>query len=59
MLILYWRNHNKIIPTYWLKPLTLKDIELLLATCKFVKYPQMAVAFSQLEFDGGKNGGSI
>lgn len=43
---------SQIIPNHRYKTLTLKDIELLWA--KFVKYPQMTVALSLLEFDGEK-----
>lgn len=42
---------SQIIPNHRYKTLTLKDIELLWA--KFVKYPQMTVALSLLEFEGG------
>lgn len=43
---------SQIIPNHRYKTLTLKDIELLWA--KFVKYSQMTVALSLLEFEGGK-----
>lgn len=42
---------SQIIPNHRYKTLTLKDIELLWA--KFVKYSQMTVALSLLEFEGG------